>query len=134
MIVEEIAARLYQEHGSPDISDPRSMCAEHEVSDTEPEFDDDMTCMVRTALKENNESPEWWRAKVWPSNLLPQARAAVVKAITNKSKRGVLQALPLHRKDVEATPSTRREQRDRWLQSDDVTQWRADRHDLFGCK
>jgi len=62
------------------------MCAEHEVSDTEPEFDDDITCIVRTALKEDNQSGEWGRTKACPSNLLPQARAAVVKAMANKSQ------------------------------------------------
>ena len=86
MIMEEIAARLYQEHGSPYISDPRSMCAEHEVSDTEPEFDDDMTCMVRTTLKENNQSRAWWRTNVCPLILPPQARATVVKAMANQKQ------------------------------------------------
>jgi hypothetical protein len=137
MVINAIAEQLLQEIGSPYLTEKhmRDRYAKQlEVPDTEPESDDDLARGVRINLRENDKSKEWWRVEACPAELLKGALEAVQKTVGRSSRRGALQPLPLYIKDVGATPSTKKEQRERWLQSEDAMDWNAARIDLFrGC-
>ena len=62
--------------------------------------------LVRTSLRENVDSTEWWRQPACPVGLLESAQDAVSSALNLRSRRGALAGLPLHRADaVAAVPS-----------------------------
>ena len=129
-IVEEIAAKLYHSSGMNPYVAARYVT--DEVSDSEDEESaDDVARVLRTSLRENGRSREWWRQKSCPAVLLPSAREAVSQAMNGSNQRGFLAPLPLYGGDAAATPSVRAEKMAKWLNSEEAVSWRLDRKALF---
>jgi hypothetical protein len=104
VIGDEIARKLYH----CDVMNPYAGARYAQEEDSEDEESDaDDARVVRTSLRENSNSKEWWRQKSCPAELLPSAQEAVSKAMAASSRRGALKALPLYGKDAAATPSVR---------------------------
>ena len=134
MIVDEIARKLYYCNSLNPYSGTRY--SREEDSEGQESDSGDMQ-MVRSSLRENTHSwkKEWWREQACPVGLLPSAQQAVSKALNLSSIRGALAPLPVHLKDVAATPSVRTDKMSEWLRSEDAALWRIDRQALFpGCK
>ena len=102
------------------------------TSDAEDsEGDDEELTAVRLGIRENPRTKHWWRDKSSPAFLLQGAQDAVRKALIPDSKRMALQPLPLHAKDVGATPSVHVQHMAEWLQSEDAETWRRERVAMF---
>jgi len=130
-IVEEISAKLYHSSGMNPYMAARYV--KGEVSEDEESADDVAGArrVLRTSLRENGRSREWWRQKSCPAVLLPAAREAVSQAMNGSNQRGALAALPLYGGDAAATPSVRAEKIGKWLNSEEAISWRLDRKALF---
>jgi hypothetical protein len=132
LIVDEIARKLYHVNVMKPYFNARHAW-EEDSEDEESDADD--ARVVRTSLRENTNSKEWWRQNSCPVGLLPSAQDAVSKASKLSSVRGALAPLPLYGADAAATPSVRAGKIARWLNSEDGMFWRMDRKALFpGCE
>ena len=129
LLVHEITRKLYRCDGmNPYCTDRYAWegYAEYEESDA------DDAEIVRTSLRENADSTEWWRQQACPVGLLASAQDAVSSALDLRSRRGALAGLPLHRADAAAAlPSARAGKMARWLNSEEAALWRIDRKNLF---
>ena len=132
LIVDEIARKLYHVNVMKPYFNARH-ALEEDSEDEESDADD--ARVVRTSLRENTNSKEWWRLNSCPVGLLPSAQDAVSKALKLNSVRGALAPLPLHGADAAATPSVRASKMAKWLNTEDGMFWRMDRKALFpGCE